>query len=253
MLTAQDAGTGDDYFAISGSSPGDVMVGNTSVLFNTSGGADTWGLNGFQSVAGSGYFRPAGLFEIRANENTALVVSSLSGPSALFQTSATDGSNANGTVVIKGNTAQTANLLELYGADGTTLVGNATISGVFAATGFTSVGGDPAYFPNNIANPDLNLSLTAGSNAVNGLISLQSFDGLGAERALSFDGLTNAFYSVDDNVTDLGITGTNRWKRGFFGGNVDAASYSCSAMPAAPGASGTIYADPVTHALFITP
>jgi hypothetical protein len=36
-------------------------------------------------------------------------------------------------------------------------------------------------------------------------------------------------------------------------GNVLAATYSCSAMPAAAGASGTIYADPVTHALFITP
>ncbi len=58
---------------------------------------------------------------------------------------------------------------------------------------------------------------------------------------------------VDDTASMTPIYGRLAWRNGYFDGNVGAASYTCSAMPAAAGASGTIYADPITHALFITP
>jgi hypothetical protein len=94
--------------------------------------------------AGNGYSVPLAAFEISSGSLPGVFAHSLSGPSALFQTSATDGSNANATVVVKGNTGQTTNLSEWAGTDGSTVVGSMSIGGVFDATGFSvaSVPGD---------------------------------------------------------------------------------------------------------------
>jgi hypothetical protein len=238
---------------------GVLFVGSPGFSYNS--GAVS--LNGDDT----GMFQPLAALDVRTTQFDALHASTSLGISLLAQTSATDGSNNSTTLVVAENTTPGASLQEWRGVGGNPFVGISNSNGgVISQNALVAIVPDlgapllqgycleidtalPAAPGLNISTDNFSLACLSTSNSC-AIFQHGNFAGTNPNATVSIQGATLQTTNLlqflgTDSSTVVGSMNVS--------GLFNATAYSCSAMPAAPGASGAIYADPVTHALFITP
>ncbi len=208
-----------------------------------------------------------------AATGTAAKLSSPDGISLLAQTSNVAGDNFNPTLVARANTGQTIDVLSVQDENSfpffeVNTSGNSGISNNYVAISEPGSSGDPqsgrsllSVFA--IAASDAivatNTNTTGDTNFPADAVAAFAATGRAGLFANTLNTNPNATVQIIGVAAQIGLltewdaSGGVKVASMSAAGLMDAKAYSCSAMPAAAGASGTIYADPITHALFITP